>query len=141
MIFLTGADYPKKVIPLINEAKTSIDIVSYDWRWYRDQVGHPVQQFNIALVQAKQRGVEVRAVLNSALLLPTLNKVGIKARRLNDKRTVHTKMIIVDHKILVIGSHNLTRNAFTTNLETSVVIELTADDKRVLQYFENLYTI
>jgi len=141
MQFITGAEYPKTIIPLINEAKTSIDIVSYDWRWYRDQTGHPVQRFNIALVQAKQRGVEVRAVLNSALLLSILKKVGIKARILREKRTLHSKLIIIDRKILVIGSHNLTRNAFATNHEASVILDIPEGYTRIQEYFENLFNI
>jgi len=141
MEFITGKEYPKKVIPLIDGAKTNIEIVSYDWRWYRDQVGHPVQQFNTALVRAVHRGVLVRAVLNTALLLPVLKKVGVHARILRDKRTLHTKMVIIDKKILVIGSHNLTRNAFATNLEASCIIDLDDDNNRVHEYFENLFNI
>lgn len=136
-----GRDYPAKVIPLIDSAKKNIDIVVYDWRWYADQVGHPVQQFNIALVRAVQRGVQVRAVLNAHINIEILNKVGIKARQTKDKRVVHTKMIIIDSSILVIGSHNFTRNAFTSNIETSISLEIPKEVTRLQEFFENLYHI
>lgn len=139
MIPIIGAEYPKKVIPLIDAAKKNIDIVVYDWRWYPDQIAHPVQQLNAAIVRASQRGVFVRAVVNADLNLQTLNSAGIKARRLKDKRTLHTKMILIDNKILVLGSHNFTRNAFGANIETSVAIELPEEETRFAEFFANLY--
>ena len=141
MIPIIGSDYPKKVIPLINAAKKNIDIVSYDWRWYADQPEHAVQQFNIALVRAMQRGVIIRAIVNNTLILETLKKVGIKARKTNEKRTIHTKMIMIDSNILIIGSHNLTRNAFGSNVETSIIVDIPQDLTRLAEFFNNLYSI
>ncbi len=141
MQVLVGSDYPKKVIPLIREAKRNIDIVVYDWRWYQDQPAHAVQQFNIALVNASKRGVVVRAVVNAAMNLATLQSAGIKARQIKDKRVVHTKMIILDQKTLVIGSHNFTRNAFGSNIETSIAIDIPQNVTRFAELFENLYNI
>ena len=141
MITLIGADFGKQLIPLIDEAKKNIEIVSYDWRWYADQNGHPVQQFNMAIVRAVQRGVLVRAVLNSSDLLPLLTKLNIRARCMKDKRTLHAKMILIDGKTLVIGSHNITRNAFTHNVEVSVVVEIPPEITRLAEFFENLYNI
>jgi phosphatidylserine/phosphatidylglycerophosphate/cardiolipin synthase-like enzyme len=139
MIVLIGSEYPKKIIPLIESAKRNIDIVVYDWRWYPDQVSHPVQQFNMALVRAVQRGVIVRAVINAHTILPVLQKVGIKARQLGDKRTLHSKLIMVDETTLVIGSHNFTRNAFVSNIESSIVVEIPAEVTRFKEFFNNLY--
>lgn len=139
MIPIIGAEYPKKVIPLIDGAKKNIDIVVYDWRWYPDQIAHPVQQLNAAIVRASQRGVFVRAVVNADLNLQVLNNAGIKARRLADKRTLHTKMILIDNRTLILGSHNFTRNAFGANIETSIAVEVPEDITRFTEFFNNLY--
>lgn len=141
MQVLIGSDYPKKMIPFIDGAKKSIDIVVYDWRWYEDQLAHPVQQFNMALARASKRGVTVRAVINSKTILKTLQSIGIKAKQLSDKRTLHTKMMIIDHSTLIIGSHNFTRNAFTSNVETSIIVEIPEDVTRLHEFFNNLYLI
>ena len=138
---IVGADFPKTVIPLLNSAQRNIDIISYDWRWYANQPGHPVQQFNIALVRARQRGVMVRVVLNSKELLPLLNSLGIDARPLSDKRTLHSKLILIDEKIVIIGSHNLTRNAFAHNIETSLVVDIPEGNDRFSQLFKNLWGV
>jgi len=139
MEILIGSDYPKKMIPLIDGAKKNIDIVVYDWRWYADQLAHPVQQFNMALVRAVQRGVFIRAVVNAHILVPVLTQVGIKVRQLKDRRTLHTKLVIIDSRTLVIGSHNFTRNAFASNIETSIVVEIPEEDVRLSSFFNNLY--
>ena len=73
---LVGPDFQKKVIPLIQNAKREIDIVSYDWRWYGDRPAHATQQLNIELVNASKRGVRVRAVLNTADQATFLHTLG-----------------------------------------------------------------
>lgn len=138
---LIGADYPKRVIPLLDSAKKNIDIVVYDWRWYPNQPGHVVQQFNAALVRAAQRGVFVRAIVNAPLLLPVLTSVGIRARQVSDKRTIHAKMVIIDDELLIIGSHNFTRNAFGSNVEVSAIIPLDAGYRRFRDFFDRLYLV
>jgi phosphatidylserine/phosphatidylglycerophosphate/cardiolipin synthase-like enzyme len=139
MIPVIGAEYVQKVVPLINSAIKSIDIIMYDWRWYLDRAEHPVQEFNRALVLAVNRGVRVRCLTNTDLLTKQLNDLKIKARTLKDERVLHAKVIIIDDKLLVIGSHNLTSNAFTRNLETSVILEIPQGQDRFQQFFNNLY--
>ena len=136
---IVGNEYAKKVIPLLDSAKKNIDIVVYDWRFYPDRLGHPVTQFNLALIRAVRRGVIVRAVLNNGLIVRELVELGIKARIFSMAKTVHAKLILVDNETLVIGSHNFTSNAFTSNIEVSVMIDLSVDDYRFTQLFSNLY--
>jgi len=138
---IIGAEYPEKVIPLINAATKNIDIISYDWRWYANQPTHPVQRVNVALVNASKRGVIIRALLNKNDLVKLLVSVGIRAKTLTDKRTLHSKIMLIDSHILIIGSHNITRNAFSHNVEASVAVPLGESDTRFTQFFENLYNI
>lgn len=138
---IIGAEYPDKVIPLIEGATKNIDIISYDWRWYPNQPAHTVQRVNIALVNASRRGVFIRALLNKGDLVALLKAQGIKAKTLTDRRTLHSKMLLIDSKFLVIGSHNITRNAFSHNVEASAIIELPEETTRFAQFFENLYNI
>lgn len=139
MIPLIGSDYPREMIKFINAARKNIDIIVYDWRWYEDQIAHPVQQFNMAVVRAVQRGVIVRAVINASTILETLKSCGIRAKRLGDKRTLHTKLVMIDGKLLIIGSHNFTRNAFVSNIESSIALELPEGITRFAEFFDNLY--
>lgn len=136
---LIGSQYVKELVQHINNAKMSIDILMYDWRWYPDNPQHALSVLNSAFVRAVQRGVQVRAVVNSRQLVPPLLGVGIKAKTITSGRVLHSKLILIDGKTLVIGSHNLTRNACNTNLESSLVVSIPEGEQRFAQYFENIY--
>ena len=118
-----GSDFSKKVIPLIENAKNSIKIMVFDWLWYPNDPGSPVQQFNHAILTAKNRGVEVQVITNIDAIIKILNSQGCFAKRLFSKRLVHVKMLIVDGRHLVLGSHNYTQRAFTMNFEASIILK------------------
>jgi len=138
---IIGKQYPKIVIPKIDEAKKSIDIIMFDWRWYPNDPGASVQLFNQSLVRAGRRGVNVRAITNFGDIVKTLEKVGVKAKKLQSKNLVHAKIIIIDESIVIIGSHNFTQNAFNMNFEISCMFENSDNAKEYLQYFNNLWPL
>jgi phosphatidylserine/phosphatidylglycerophosphate/cardiolipin synthase-like enzyme len=120
---LIGRQYPEKVIELIKQAKQSIKIIVFDWRWYGDQIGSINQKFNYEICQAVRRGVEISAVCDSPKIDNILRNQGVKVFNIPTKKTIHVKMILIDNKILVLGSHNFTKSAFELNHEISVLIE------------------
>jgi phosphatidylserine/phosphatidylglycerophosphate/cardiolipin synthase-like enzyme len=136
---IIGKEFPKKVIPLIEEAKKSIKIIVFDWRWYPHDPANPVQLFNQALVRAKRRGVDIKVLTNMSDIISILNNLGIEARKLTSKNLLHAKVMIIDDEILIIGSHNYTQSAFTMNLEVSIIIKDQQEISRVINYFNNLY--
>jgi phosphatidylserine/phosphatidylglycerophosphate/cardiolipin synthase-like enzyme len=91
------------------------------------------------LVRAVRRGVRVRALVNSAAIVNILRSVNIQAKCPDIEGLVHSKMIIIDGKDLIIGSHNFTQHAFTTNLEVSTYIPNYPDVDKLLSLFNNLY--
>jgi len=136
---IIGKQFPKIVIPKIDEAKKSICIVVFDWRWYPNDPGNPVQLFNQALVRAVRRGVVVKAIANFPDIVKTLEKVGVQAKKLRTENLVHAKMIIIDEKIVVVGSHNITVPAFTTNYEVSTMFEDPVSAKPYADFFQSLF--
>jgi len=136
---IIGKQFPKKVIPLIDSAKNSIKIVVFDWRWYPQDPANPVQPFNQALVRAVRRGVKVQAVANNDEIVKTLNDCGVVAKRLTSKNLLHCKLMVIDDKIVVIGSHNYTQSAFTTNFELSVIVETEEIDIKIDNFFNTLF--
>jgi len=131
--------FPKIVIPLIEVAKYSIDIIVYDWRWYPSVGGSSVQQFNDAIVATTRRGVVVRALVNGDGIASLLQQRGINARRLHSKRMLHTKMLLIDGVHLIIGSHNYTQHGFSLNEEASVYVQMPSADHEFSLYFSNLW--
>jgi phosphatidylserine/phosphatidylglycerophosphate/cardiolipin synthase-like enzyme len=138
---IVGKEFHKKVIPLIDNAKRSIKIVVFDWRWYPNLPENPVQLFNQSLVRASRRGVNVSALCNSDDITDTLKSVGISAKRYKGSRLLHTKLIIIDEEILIIGSHNYTASAMQHNLELSISLKAPSGLERIIAYFNNLYNI
>lgn len=136
---IIGPEFPKKVIPLIENAKQNIDIVVFDWRWYPQDIGASIQIFNQKIIQKANRGVKVRAILNNMETARILSQNNVDARVKNFQRLLHTKLMIIDDKISILGSHNYTKNAFETNLECSIIIDDPNVTKHYKNYFENIW--
>jgi phosphatidylserine/phosphatidylglycerophosphate/cardiolipin synthase-like enzyme len=119
---IIGKQFPLKVTPLIDLAKKSIKTVVYDWRWYENDIGNAVQIFNQSIVRAVKRGVKVEAIVNNDGILAVLKENGVAVKKLNVAGLVHAKLMIIDDKIVILGSHNYTHNAFVVNQELSVIL-------------------
>lgn len=86
------------------------------------------------LIAAARRGVEVTVLLeNSAYeedlnrehqkLARTLRQGGVTVRFGPERTTTHTKIILVDDRFVLLGSHNLTHSALRFNHECSLLID------------------
>jgi phosphatidylserine/phosphatidylglycerophosphate/cardiolipin synthase-like enzyme len=134
-----GSEFPKKVIPLIQEAKQSIKIIVFDWRWYPNDIGCTAQIFNREILAAAARGADLRVITNVHDVARVLREQGVKVSRPENKRLIHCKLMIIDEKHLVIGSHNYTQNAFTANHEASVIIRNCPDISKFIYFFNSLF--
>ena len=133
-----GPEFPKKVIPLIQAAKNSIKIIVFDWRWYPNDVGCAAQLFNQEIVASRRRGIDIHVKTNIQDTARVLRSQGIKVTHPQNRRLLHCKIIIIDDKHLVIGSHNYTQNAFTSNHEASVIIMDYSDILKFVSFFNSL---
>ncbi|MFA6530292.1 MAG: phospholipase D-like domain-containing protein [Candidatus Micrarchaeia archaeon] len=111
----------KGVISFINSAKDSLDMEMY--------LLSSDDAIN-ALLAAKDRGVYVRVILERDLegtpnykAYDKLSAAGISVKWASGKYTLtHAKFIIVDGKLVLVGSHNLSNNALEKNREASVIL-------------------
>ncbi len=138
MEVIIGKQFSSKVIPLIDSSKKNIKIIVFDWRWYINDPSNPVQLFNQAIVRAVKRGVKIQAIVNNDEIVRVLNSCGISAKRLTAHRLLHCKFLMIDDIILIIGSHNYTQSAFTTNFELSVILSVADDSSIFNNFFNNL---
>lgn len=136
---LIGRDYPPFAIDLIKNAKCSIKILMFDWRWYSHHPGARIQQFNNELVRARKRNIEIKCAVNSNFIFPFLREQDIKIKKVDFKRTMHIKLIIVDSQKCLVGSHNLTMNAFEVNHEMSVYLDDQENISKCEAFFDRLY--
>src|SRR4030042_7068000 len=136
---IIGRQFPEKVIPLIREAKATLAIIVFDWRWYPDYVAYPIQRFNLEILQARKRGVKICAITNYRQITDILKQAGIEGKHLVHDKVVHTKIMIIDGKIAVVGSHNYTHSAFNYNHEVSVIIRDPDLCFQLTTHFNNLW--
>lgn len=136
---IVNGRYREQVVRLINGAKSSIDILMFEWKWYKKDVCCDATLINQAILRAKKRGVRIRGIVNHAKQMQELLEVGLTVRTNEAGTVLHSKCLIFDDKIVVMGSHNLTQNAMRSNIETSVIIHSENFAKEFGKYFESLW--
>jgi phosphatidylserine/phosphatidylglycerophosphate/cardiolipin synthase-like enzyme len=91
-------------------------------------------QVKEALIDATKRGVQVRLFLEvsdgvdfsteaNRAVAKELRRQGIIVQFDSPARTTHTKLVIIDQRYVLLGSHNFTHSALRHNNEASVLIE------------------
>lgn len=108
------------LLNLIDNAKTSLKVAMFTWT-------HP--KLTEAIIHARNRGVEVTVVIDSkqgqgagAEVVHDLRQAGIRAYLSKGDGLLHYKMAIIDESILVLGSANWTRSAFSRNDDCFVIL-------------------
>ena len=109
-----------RVENLIHQAKKEIKIALFT-------LTHPL--LTEALVQAKQRGVDVRIAIDhytatgaSAKMLKRLKAEGIPIHLSQGQQLFHHKWALIDRSTLLIGSTNWTKAAFTRNQDCFLIL-------------------
>jgi phosphatidylserine/phosphatidylglycerophosphate/cardiolipin synthase-like enzyme len=139
-LFLSS-EFTKGLCDLIESAERSVYIFMFDWKWYKNDFSCDVSLINQALVRAVRRGVKVQTLLNYDEIVPILNSLGMTAKKANVKKLLHVKSIVIDERLVVIGSHNLSKEAMTANVEMSVVLDDAELAGRIIDYFKNIWSL
>ena len=130
-LIVDGA-YPSVVAPLLAAAQSTIRLVMFlatPAAGAKDGVGGLVAQ----LIQAAKRGVDAMVLLDrdatgqvfgSRIInkgaYKQLEAAGVPVRFDSTERVTHSKVLVIDGKDVVIGSHNWTQSSFTAYREASV---------------------
>lgn len=134
-----GRAYLRSVLPMIQNAKISIDILMFHWAFYQKDLSCEVSQINLALLNAHKRGVRVRAYCNMQNTLRNLRAIGIASKIYTGSGIMHAKLLIFDQKIALLGSHNFSQNAMCFNKEISILVDTPAEIEQLMLYFEALW--
>jgi phosphatidylserine/phosphatidylglycerophosphate/cardiolipin synthase-like enzyme len=122
----------EKMFDLIRNAKHEIKVEVYEFSY---------KYLADALVDARERDVSVKVILepsvyiNSNMFDYLLNK-GIDVSWASKKfHNTHSKFMIIDDSIVLVGSMNWSENAMKNNREASVVVY----SKEISNRFENIF--
>ncbi len=147
---IIGNDYPKIVIPAIKEAKSTIDIIMYEWKLYTHEKGGGVSDLTLSLIDRARSKVNIRVLLNIESFSHPITKInsrtasylqekGVKIKFGNVGVVTHAKMVIIDKKVAIVGSHNYSKASFTKNHECSVYIEGAEAIREYVDFFNLLW--
>lgn len=127
----------KNIIPLINNSKKYIYIPVF-------VITH--KDFDQALINAKNRGVDVKIIVDATSAgskysaVKTLRESGILVKTENRTGKMHMKSIIIDDEYVVTGSMNFTKSGESYNDENVLIIKnpsLAKSFKSKFLYFYN----
>ena len=146
----TGGEYPEILVPILNAAAHTIEAFQYAWIWYRHSPRRRAHRIGLAVCSAARRGVKVRVILNRESEKNYLTKKNTEtATELGRAGAVvktgmagiadHAKFWIVDRKLLIVTSHNLSTRSCTSNSELGVVIESELAALDAMSYFERMW--
>lgn len=149
-LLLAGSDYFDYVMNCLGEAKKSVFVVMF--LTCAVEVDGPtiIKDLLDELAYARWRGVDVRVILgtSSSISIEVANSIVYKYLENNfvpvkyfqdPAQTVHSKYILFDAEVAVLGSHNWTFNAMTFNHETSMAIHSKDVACRLANEFERIW--
>lgn len=134
-----GGEYGERLRLAVDNAKECISVMMFDWRWYVNDFSSPASLVNQSFVRAVRRGVSVRAIVNYQKIVPQLQAVGIEAKAFEASKLLHAKVVIIDNSVLFLGSHNLTENALSENIEVSLKVQNKETTDRLSVFFNALW--
>ncbi len=136
-------EYFEAVSPLLKNSKESIHILMFNVAYY---VKYPNSTMNFIirdLIEAADRGVDVKIVADeyqsTEATVEYLQSRGINIKFDNPEQTTHSKLIIVDGKVVIVGSTNWSYYAIEKNHESNVIIESEIIAEEFELYFEAIW--
>ncbi len=134
VIVLKNNDFFPALLKAIDEARDEIFISIFSFRAGVHKRSYP-DRILAHLGRAVKRGVNVKVVLeNTGKTSDQLSAQNRKTKKLleeqgvvvyldSPKKTTHTKLIVIDQRLVILGSHNWTQSALKYNNEISLLVE------------------
>ena len=146
MLKVLTHDYAYTLLDLIRHTTTSIDILSYVVKFNMYKKSDKALLLFLALKNYPGQPHNVRIILGSPKrykpnygcnLFSTrrFKEANFNVRYLNSADTQHAKLIILDRKLAIFGSHNFT----TKSVISSYDISLLLDDPNLLSFFNSYF--
>ena len=144
---LADGDYFPTLIGLLDRADSSIDLAMFLFKTGKRKNNRPAM-IRDALIRAASRKVKVRVYLERSGYNDKLNEsnrrvagrlaaAGVKVIFESPKTTTHNKMVVIDRRYAIVGSHNFTQSALKYNHELSLLIDDRPLAEELVSYMEN----
>lgn len=127
--------YNNRILKLIDSATSHINIMMFLFLMKKNDTSYPTNPIIDSILEAHKRGVSIKIILdkdaegelyNSRIInkpaFEFFQMAGIQVKYDSEKKLLHSKLITIDHKLTIIGSHNWTAGSFFHYDDTSVNI-------------------
>ncbi|MFA5163850.1 MAG: phospholipase D-like domain-containing protein [Patescibacteria group bacterium] len=154
---ISGNKYFPAVNEAITKAEKSINVVMFAVESSLSRLDSKPNKLINALIEAKNRGVDVEVILDQNIdfvqrrhasdweakikctrAYKRFKEAGIKVYYDEPARYTHAKAVIIDKKIVILGSTNWTESSFDNNIETSVLINSPQLAEEILAYLKTI---
>ena len=146
---VTDAQYFQVAKKMIQEAKTSIQIMMFEMVYYDKHPQSPSNLLIKGLIDARKRRVKVEVILEvrdsedrttkqNRHTGKILLEGGVEVIYDPLFKTTHAKWMVVDGQLALVGSTNWTYYALTNNNEVSVLIRSKQVAKALVDYFNQV---
>ncbi len=144
---LIDKDYYNELTKWLPRANSSVYVIMYVIKYDPKDPKDPVNKILDTLINLSKKGVDVRIIVDDETKRSypeTINyllqhNISIKLDE-SSARTTHTKLVVIDGKIVFLGSHNWTQSALTQNHEVSIMIMSKEVASKLTQYFDSIWS-
>ncbi|RPJ11414.1 MAG: hypothetical protein EHM36_01455 [Deltaproteobacteria bacterium] len=146
---VTDSQYFQTAQKMIRESKESIRVMMFEMGYYDEHPNTPSNLLVKELIEAKKRGVKVEVILDvregenrttkrNRHTGKVLSRGGVEVIYDPLSKTTHAKLMIVDGKMILMGSTNWTYYALTNNHEVAVLIKSKEVSREMIDYFNRV---
>ncbi|ANF22336.1 phospholipase D-like domain-containing protein [Thermococcus piezophilus] len=140
---LLDNEYYYEVLNAINNAGESIYIMMFSMKYDPADSFDWANDLIRALAEAEKRGVSVHVLLEDSsdinrAAYDYLKANGVDVSFDSPETTLHAKVVVIDGKIVFLGSHNWSESALYWNHEVSIKIVSEDLAKSLINYFRSI---
>jgi phosphatidylserine/phosphatidylglycerophosphate/cardiolipin synthase-like enzyme len=143
VIPVSDRGYLPQVHEILQNAESSIHMAMFELKYYSNFKNSSANIIVEDLIQASKRGVEVKIIVDEFSerdnAYKKLKENGIEIKMDSQNTTTHAKLIIVDGRVVVLGSTNLSFYGLEKNNEINVILISQQAAEYYEQYFWNLW--
>jgi phosphatidylserine/phosphatidylglycerophosphate/cardiolipin synthase-like enzyme len=144
-ILLANEDYFPALLKAIDEAQSEIFMSIFSFKAGVHKNSYP-DIILAHLARAVKKGIKVIVILENTggndykldaenqQTKQLLEEKGVKVYFDSPRQTTHTKLIVIDERMILLGSHNLTQAALKYNNEISILLDRPDLAKRARNY-------
>lgn len=148
---LVDEKFLDRATEVVGKAQQSIEVSTFKAEMTKLTRGKKLLLFFEKIKEKAKSGVKVRMILNwnsekksvpktNLFVAKELIASGAVVRMLPNNRCAHAKILIVDKKTAIVGSHNLSVRSVSANYEISCLIESDAHLKNLLEVFDHSFS-